>query len=131
MVEYIKTKETLGNREVDVACARVLGYLEPFMNRPVPCPSGDVGRAVPHLDVFSANGIRIPAFSTDPACVPPLLATVPHGGGFDQATSGARTGHGLSNMRTRASELGGDLRVESAPGKGTRILLLLPVASLA
>jgi signal transduction histidine kinase len=38
-------------------------------------------------------------------------------------------GHGLANMQTRATALGGSLRVESAPGKGTRILLLLPVAS--
>lgn len=59
------------------------------------------------------------------------LAVHDNGDGFDQATSGSRTGHGLANMRTRATELGGDLRVESAPGKGTRILLLLPVASLA
>jgi len=58
------------------------------------------------------------------------LAVQDNGDGFDQAGSLARAGHGLTNMRTRATQLGGDLRVESAPGKGTRILLLLPVASL-
>ncbi len=38
-------------------------------------------------------------------------------------------GHGLANMRARAAALGGTLRVESATGKGTRVLLLLPVVS--
>lgn len=40
-------------------------------------------------------------------------------------------GHGLSNMQARATALGGSLRIESTPGKGTRILLSLPVASNA
>jgi signal transduction histidine kinase len=55
------------------------------------------------------------------------LAVQDDGAGF-VATRG-RTGHGLSNMHARASALGGSLRIESAPGKGTRILLSLPVAS--
>jgi signal transduction histidine kinase len=38
-------------------------------------------------------------------------------------------GHGLANMRTRAELLGGQLKVESAVGKGARVLLTLPVAS--
>jgi signal transduction histidine kinase len=56
------------------------------------------------------------------------LAVQDDGQGF--ATETIRSdGHGLANMKTRAAALGGSLRVESAPGKGTRILLLLPVAS--
>jgi len=56
------------------------------------------------------------------------VAVQDDGSGF--AADGARTnGHGLANMETRASALGGSLRVDSTPGKGTRILLLLPVAS--
>ena len=38
-------------------------------------------------------------------------------------------GHGLGNMHARAAALGGTLKVESSTGKGTRVVLLLPVAS--
>jgi len=41
------------------------------------------------------------------------------------------SGHGLGNMHARAAALGGSLRVESTPGKGTRVLLTLPVVSAA
>jgi signal transduction histidine kinase len=34
-------------------------------------------------------------------------------------------------MQARAAALGGSLRIESAEGKGTRVLLTLPVASPA
>lgn len=40
-----------------------------------------------------------------------------------------RQGHGLDNMRARARSIGGELHVESAPGKGTRVILSLPTAS--
>jgi signal transduction histidine kinase len=57
------------------------------------------------------------------------LAVQDDGTGF--VASGGGTGHGLANMQARASALGGSLRIESAPGKGTRVLLSLPVASPA
>ncbi|HWI53184.1 MAG TPA: ATP-binding protein [Symbiobacteriaceae bacterium] len=48
------------------------------------------------------------------------------GRGFDPAA--VADGHyGLATMRERALRLGGRLRVESAPGKGTTVTLLLPV----
>ncbi|HVU18941.1 MAG TPA: ATP-binding protein [Candidatus Didemnitutus sp.] len=56
------------------------------------------------------------------------LAVQDDGCGFP-AGEGNGQGHGLANMRARASGLGGSLRVESAPGKGSRVLLLVPVAS--
>lgn len=43
--------------------------------------------------------------------------------------SGGESGHGLGNMRARADALGGSLQIESAAGKGTRVLLTLPVDS--
>lgn len=56
------------------------------------------------------------------------LAIADDGAGF--AVGESRSGgHGLANMRARAAALGGTLHVESAPGKGTRVLLTLPVAS--
>lgn len=48
------------------------------------------------------------------------------GPGFDPATSGV--GVGLTSMRERAQGLNGDLKVESAPGAGTTIVLRLPLA---
>jgi signal transduction histidine kinase len=47
------------------------------------------------------------------------------GQGFDPAT--AQNGHGLANMATRAALLRGSATIESAPGKGTRILLTFPI----
>jgi signal transduction histidine kinase len=57
------------------------------------------------------------------------LAIVDDGAGFSPATP--REGHGLANMQARARDLGATLRVDSQPGKGTRILLLLPISATA
>jgi len=35
----------------------------------------------------------------------------------------------LSSMRERARLVGGDLNIDSAPGKGTRIKALIPLAA--
>jgi signal transduction histidine kinase len=52
------------------------------------------------------------------------------GAGFDPA--GATPGsHGLTGMRHRVEALGGDLAIDSAPGRGTRIRARLPVAAAA
>jgi len=60
------------------------------------------------------------------------LAVQDDGAGFvPTSTAKSTTGHGLANMQARAAALGGSLRVESTPGKGTRVLLTLPVASPA
>lgn len=45
------------------------------------------------------------------------------GQGFDPAT--VRPGHGLDNMRTRVEEVGGGYELESAPGQGTRVKVVL------
>jgi signal transduction histidine kinase len=57
-----------------------------------------------------------------------VLAVHDDGTGFDPAASRSQ-GHGLANMQARAATLGGSVNVVSAPGKGTRVLLTLPVAS--
>lgn len=58
------------------------------------------------------------------------LSVQDDGGGFTP-TGAAPSGHGLGNMQARAAALGGSLHIESTPGKGTRVLLTLPVASPA
>lgn len=60
-----------------------------------------------------------------------VLAVHDDGCGFLPLAPRSKAGHGLGNMDARASALGGNLRIESAPGKGTRVLLTLPVASSA
>lgn len=57
------------------------------------------------------------------------LAVQDDGTGFPDGTPLNPLGHGLGNMQARATALGGTLKVESALGKGTRVVLLLPVAS--
>jgi signal transduction histidine kinase len=51
------------------------------------------------------------------------------GAGF--AADGGSRGHGLANMRGRAESAGGSLQVESAPGRGTRVVLTLPLTTLS
>ncbi len=59
------------------------------------------------------------------------LAVQDDGAGFAPTAPRENAGHGLGNMQARATALGGSLRIDSAPGKGTRVLLTLPVASPA
>lgn len=47
-----------------------------------------------------------------------------NGAGFDPARRSS--GHGLGNMRARAAELGANLRLESRPAEGARLLVTLP-----
>jgi signal transduction histidine kinase len=49
--------------------------------------------------------------------------------GFDAARLNKR-GFGLTSMRERAEELGGELTIESEPGKGTKIAVLIPIPEM-
>lgn len=49
------------------------------------------------------------------------------GAGFNTRAIRAHTTSGLRGMQERARLLGGQLRIESTPGKGTRVLARLPV----
>jgi signal transduction histidine kinase len=55
-----------------------------------------------------------------------LLAVADDGSGFDPAGVAAGRHLGLVSMRERAAALGGELRVESAPGSGTTISMEVP-----
>jgi signal transduction histidine kinase/DNA-binding NarL/FixJ family response regulator len=54
------------------------------------------------------------------------LVIVDDGIGFDTGPSGRKDGLGLRHMRDRAQALGGFLVVESEPGEGTRVRLIVP-----
>lgn len=47
------------------------------------------------------------------------------GRGLDPAS--VRAGVGLSSMRERALEIGGEFKVESGPGQGTRVRVEFPL----
>jgi signal transduction histidine kinase len=56
-----------------------------------------------------------------------VVKVVDDGTGFDITRIGAtEAGMGLSNIRERAREIGAEVEIRSAPGKGTRILISLP-----
>jgi signal transduction histidine kinase len=59
------------------------------------------------------------------------LAVVDDGVGFDP-TARRGPGHmGISNMRARAAELDAEFLVESAAGRGTRVLVRVPISDVA
>jgi signal transduction histidine kinase len=63
-----------------------------------------------------------------------LITVEDNGVGFDAAeaeASGGRGGLGLIGIRERASQLRGTVRLESAPGKGTRLTVEVPARSRA
>lgn len=49
-----------------------------------------------------------------------------NGAGFNPKASG-RSGHGVGNMQARAESVGAKVRIESAPGDGSRVVLTLPL----
>lgn len=56
-----------------------------------------------------------------------LLEVADDGLGFDPEKMQLTIGHGLSNMHTRARNVGGDVDVSSEPGSGTTILAWVPL----
>lgn len=54
-----------------------------------------------------------------------VLDVADDGQGFEPVLD--RRGFGLKSMRERAEELGGELTVESEPGKGTKIAVMIPI----
>lgn len=56
-----------------------------------------------------------------------MLRIADDGKGFDNLDQNFREGNGLKNLRRRAQALGGNLKVRSAAGEGTTILLSAPL----
>jgi signal transduction histidine kinase len=55
------------------------------------------------------------------------VRVVDDGVGFDAATLRERSGHhGITGMRERAEAVGGQLEIDSAPGRGTTVVVTLP-----
>jgi signal transduction histidine kinase len=56
-----------------------------------------------------------------------LFEVADNGAGFDPATP--KTGVGLTNMHDRVGAQGGRIRIEAAPGSGTRVVGVLPLGT--
>jgi len=55
-----------------------------------------------------------------------LMEVHDNGRGFDPQKMQFTLGHGISNMQTRARNVGGDLEITTEPGEGTTILAWMP-----
>jgi signal transduction histidine kinase len=55
-----------------------------------------------------------------------VLRVADDGRGFEPTAPGARHGLGLRGMEERAAELGGVLRIDSGPGRGTAVVVRVP-----
>ena len=51
------------------------------------------------------------------------------GRGFDPHAAGGARGNGLANMKTRLARAGGDVKISSSAGGGTRVEIFLPTGS--
>jgi len=58
-----------------------------------------------------------------------LMEIRDNGKGFDMESTKTSLGHGLSNMHTRAHNVGGDLELTTEPGTGTTILTWVPFST--
>ena len=74
-----------------------------------------------------AHHVEIVVWSTSDRA---LLEVQDDGRGFDHDKVKLTIGHGLSNMETRAANVGGDVDISSEPGSGTSILAWVPLTEL-
>jgi signal transduction histidine kinase len=56
-----------------------------------------------------------------------VLSVADDGVGFDTSAGSSEEHHGLRNMANRARLLDGHLAIESAPGQGTTITVVVPL----
>jgi len=62
-------------------------------------------------------------------CNPPdiVLEVIDNGSGMADSPAASREGLGFSNMRARAENIGAQLKVRTAPGRGTTIVVQVPM----
>ncbi len=109
---------------------------------PIPAPSLDARRLLSlyrllqegianSLRHASATRIELAMKSGDDGAV--LVTLSDNGIGFEpgSASGVAGEGRGLANMRRRAVQMGGRIEIESAPGRGTHLILTIPTAAAA
>jgi len=70
-----------------------------------------------------ANKVEVTVWKTQDRV---LMEVHDDGRGFDPKKVRFTLGHGISNMQTRARNVGGDLEITTEPGEGTTILAWMP-----
>jgi signal transduction histidine kinase len=71
-----------------------------------------------------ASELKLSLFQNDTTCT----ATVEdNGSGFNMASIAGGSHYGLRIMRERIEKLGGQFSIDTAPGKGTRIAMTIPI----
>jgi signal transduction histidine kinase len=109
---------------------------------PVPAPSLDVRRLLSLYRLLQegiANSVRHASATRIELAVKPgddgaiLVLLSDDGIGFEPegASGAAGEGRGLANMRRRAVQMGGRIGIESAPGRGTQLILAIPTTGAA
>ena len=109
---------------------------------PLPAPSLDVRRLLSLYRLLQegvANSLRHASASRIELTVTPgdgasvLVALSDNGVGFrpESAAGSPGEGRGLANMRRRADQIGGWIRIESAPGQGARLTMFIPKRIMA
>lgn len=104
---------------------------------PLPAPSLDVRRLLSLYRLLQegvANSLRHASATRIELTVTPgdgesvLVALSDNGVGFrpESAVGQPGEGRGLANMRRRADQIGGWIRIESAPGEGARLTMFIP-----
>lgn len=104
---------------------------------PIPAPSLDVQRLLSLYRILQegvANALRHAAATRIGLVAEPdgagaiRIVLSDNGAGFDprRVNSSPGEGRGLANMHRRATQIGGGMRIESAKGDGTRLILTLP-----
>jgi len=71
-----------------------------------------------------AKGVDITLHCTDDRVI---LSVRDNGRGFDASNESLRVGHGLANMQARAESLHGTFNIQASPGRGTSVILDLPL----
>ena len=73
----------------------------------------------------NANKVTVDLWNTSDRA---LLEVHDDGKGFDLEKANKTVGHGLANMQTRVTNVGGELDIITSPGEGTTILAWVPRA---
>jgi signal transduction histidine kinase len=87
-----------------------------------------IGQEAIHNAVRHANPTLV-AVTLDWQAPNLTLQIKDNGSGISRARLEQSQGLGLTNMRERASEIGGRLEIQTAPDRGTTVIVIVPAAS--
>ena len=140
----VSNRQFLGERQKDIRLEcrydrslpvaehyRVLSILKNLVTNAVEAIQSDSGRGCVRVDITAKDGLFHLAVSDNGPGIPPrakkMLFQVGYSTKFDEATGNINRGVGLPAVQYIVEELGGQVRVESEPGRGTTFYVDLPL----